>query len=153
MHRIACAFLLLAACGSQQRTVMPATPPGVAQICVVRPESLAESVTMTVNDNGRLVGATRGRTYVCWLAAPGTHQIGSDDDDTGPILLRAEAGSHYWLHQEVLELGGVAHAHLDFLDEASAQDLIETCEERVRVSVPGHEDHPSAQPVVPATRM
>src|SRR5690349_536789 len=102
--------LFVAAC-SPARSPAPhdvaALPPGVAQVCMVRPEAESASVTMTVTDNGRLVGATRGKTYVCWLAAPGAHQIGSDDDDTGPILLRAEAGARYWLHQEVLELGGV----------------------------------------------
>jgi len=127
-----------------------AIPQGVAQVCVVRPEAESSSVTMTLKDNGRLVGATRGRTYVCWLVAPGAHQIGSDDDDTGPILLRAEANARYWLHQEVLEVGGVAHAHLDFVDDAEAHDLLDACEERVRVAVPGHDDHPAAQPVAPA---
>jgi hypothetical protein len=108
---------------------------------------------MIVRDNGRLVGATRGRTYACWLAAPGAHQLTSDDDDTGPTLFRAEAGARYWLHQEVFEVGGMAHAHLDWIDEESAREKMESCDERVRVAVPGHDDHPSAQPVVPATRM
>ena len=148
---------LFAAAWSHARSPSPrdvaALPPGVAQVCMVRPEAESASVTMTVRDNGRLVGATRGKTYVCWLAAPGAHQIGSDDDDTGPILLRAESGARYWLHQEVLELGGVAHAHLDFVDAARAEELLEECDERVMVNVPGHDDHPAAQPVVPATRM
>ena len=130
-----------------------AQPPGLAQVCVIRPASIAGGATMTVRDNGRLVGATRGRTYVCWLAAPGAHQLTSDDDDTGPTLFRAEAGSRYWLHQEVFEVFGMAHAHLDWIDEPTATELLDACDERVRVAVPGHDDHPAAQPVVPATRM
>jgi hypothetical protein len=129
------------------------TPAGVAQVCVVRPERLAGDVTMRVRDNGRLVGATRGTTYSCWLAAPGAHQITSDDDDTGPTLLRAEPGSRYWLHQEVVELGGVPHAHLDWVDEDSVKELLDACDARVRVSVPGHDEAPAALPLVPATRM
>ncbi len=128
-------------------------PPGVAQVCVVRPASLAGSMTMTVRDNGRLVGATRGKTYFCWLAAPGAHQITSDDDDTGPTLFRADSGARYWLHQEVFEVGGMAHAHLDWVDEEAATELLDSCDERVRVSVPGHDANPAAQPVVPATKM
>ncbi|HSO39206.1 MAG TPA: hypothetical protein VLT33_42060, partial [Labilithrix sp.] len=75
-------------------------PQGAAQVCVMRPETLARDVSMSVRDNGRLVGATRGGTYVCWVAAAGEHQITSIDDDTGPTWLDARANARYWLHQE-----------------------------------------------------
>jgi hypothetical protein len=155
------ALLVAAACGggrvheakSPLAGELGPQPVDMAQVCVVRPASFAAATTMTVHDNGRLVGATRGRTYVCWLAAPGAHQITSEDDDTGPTLFRADAGARYWLHQEVFEVGGLAHAHLDWVDEDYATELLDACDTRVRVSVPGHDDHPSAQPIVPATRM
>jgi hypothetical protein len=161
MRRLLAASCAVAACGggSARDAKSPLAgelgpqPAGVAQVCVVRPASIAAQTTMTVRDNGRVVGATRGRTYVCWLAAPGAHQITSDDDDTGPTLFRAEAGARYWLHQELFEVGGMAHAHLDWVDEEAAVELLDACDTRVRVSVPGHEDHPAAQPIVPATRM
>jgi hypothetical protein len=125
-----------------------ALPANSAQLCVVRPEAAAAHVTMSIRDNGRVVGATRGRTYACWLASPGMHQITSDADDTGPTLVRARAGARYFLHQEVGDLSGAPHAHLDLLDEQAAEDLIESCEARVRVAVPGHDDEPAAQPIV-----
>lgn len=113
---------------------------GSAQVCVMRPETLARDVSMEVRDNGRLVGATRGGTYVCWLAATGEHQLTSNDDDTGPTWLEARANGRYWLHQEVSELGGRLHAHLDWVDEVAAAELIDECDERVRIAVPGHDD-------------
>ena len=125
-------------------------PSGVARVCVVRPERVASGVTMEVRDNGRLVGATRGTTYFCWLVAPGEHQITSIDDDTGPTLLQARANARYWLHQEVLTLDSVVHAHLDWVDEMTAGEMIDACDQRVLVSVPGHEDNTDAMPVVPA---
>lgn len=125
-------------------------PDGAAQVCVVRPDSVARDVSMPVRDNGRLVGATRGATYFCWIAATGEHQITSRDDDTGPTLLEARPGGLYYLHQEVTELAGTVHAHLDFVDDAAAAELIEGCEERVRVAVPGHEDEPAAMRIAPA---
>jgi hypothetical protein len=123
---------------------------GSAQICVMRPETLARDVSMEVRDNGRLVGATRGGTYVCWLAATGEHQLTSIDDDTGPTWLEARANARYWLHQEVSELGGRLHAHLDWVDEPTAAELIDACDERVRVAVPGHDDEPDALTIAPA---
>lgn len=128
-------------------------PAGSAQVCVVRPAPLAAQVSMPVRDNGRLVGATRGTTYFCYLAASGTHQITSADDDTGPTFLRAQTGARYWLHQDVVELAGDVHAHLDWIEEATALEMLDACEARVRVAVPGHEDETSAQPIAPAQKM
>ena len=127
-----------------------AVPSGAAQVCVVRPDALASHVSMPVRDNGRLVGATRGTTFFCWLARTGEHQITSSDDDTGPMLLRARSGARYFLHQDVMELGGAIHAHLDWVDEGAALEMLDACEARVRVAVPGHDDEPFAQPVAPA---
>jgi hypothetical protein len=128
-------------------------PSGSAQVCVVRPDRVAAHVSMPVRDNGRLVGATRGLTFFCYLARAGEHQITSVDDDTGPTLLRAIPGTRYWLHQEVTELAGAIHAHLDWVEEHDALDLLDACESRVHVAVPGHEDETSAQPIAPATKL
>ena len=95
---------------ARSRTLADPLARGSAQICVMRPETLARDVSMEVRDNGRLVGATRGGTYVCWLAAVGEHQLTSIDDNTGPTWLEARANGRYWLHQEVSELGGRLHA-------------------------------------------
>jgi hypothetical protein len=123
---------------------------GVARVCAIRAGAMARNVTMPLRDNGQLVGATRGATYVCWLAAAGEHQITSVDDDTGPTLLQARAGGRYWLQQDVTELEGAVHAHLDWVDDTTAADLIDACEHRVRVAVPGHEDEPGAMTIAPA---
>jgi hypothetical protein len=123
---------------------------GAASVCVVRPGGAAHDVSMPVRDNGHLVGATRGATFFCYLASAGDHQITSVDDDTGPTLLRARAGASYWLHQDVSELGGAVHAHLDWVEETTAAEMVEACEARVRVAVPGHDDEPGAMPIAPA---
>lgn len=148
------ALVVFAACGgARAEPTEPAAPPPpehAAQVCLIRPEAVASEVTMRIHDNGRLVGATRGATYVCWLALPGEHQIAADADDTGPTLFQAAAGRRYWLHQEVEVLGDHAHAHLDWIDEARAEELLEACRARVMVSVPGHEDEAGAMRLVPA---
>ncbi|MDB4937757.1 MAG: hypothetical protein JWP87_4729 [Labilithrix sp.] len=128
-------------------------PTGAAQVCVVRPASRydrATAVTMRVTDNGRLVGATQGATFFCYLARVGEHQIASSDDDTGPLLLRARPRARYWLHQDVVELAGEVHAHLDWVDESTGLEMLDACDARVRVAVPGHDDETSAQPIAPA---
>jgi hypothetical protein len=150
-------FVALAACAPQrmQRAVVAdlgAVPSVAARVCVLRPASIAAGVTMELRDNGRLVGATRGSTFVCWLAAPGDHQITSIDDDTGPSFLQARAGQQYWLHQEVTTLGGDLHAHLDWVDDATANELLDSCNQRVLVGIPGHEERTDALAVAPKRR-
>jgi hypothetical protein len=116
----------------------------------MRPDRLARDTSIPVRDNGRLVGATRGATFFCWLAAPGEHQITSVDDDTGPVLLFARAGAQYWLHQDMSELAGSVHAHLDWVDATTAHEMIDECDDRVRVAVPGHDDEQAAMAIAPA---
>ena len=132
-------------------TELGLVPTGAAQVCVMRPDAFASHVSMSIRDNGRLVGATRGKTFFCYLARTGEHQITSSDDDTGPLLLRAQAGTRYFLHQDATELGGAVHAHLDWVDEPEALEMLDACEARVRVAVPGHDDEPFAQPIAPAS--
>lgn len=149
MRALVLAGLALAGCA---RAATTPPPRDVAQVCVLRPDPAAAATTMEVRDNGRLVGATRGSTYVCWLAAPGEHQITSIDDDTGPTLLHARTGARYWLHQEISTLAGDLHAHLDFVDEPAALEMLERIDTRVLLSVRGHEEDDGAMAVVPARR-
>jgi hypothetical protein len=150
MRAHALATVLLVACA--RPAAEPAVPKGSARVCVLRPDSLATDVTMEVRDNGRVVGATRGSSYFCYLAAPGEHQIASIDDDTGPTLLRASDGARYWIHQEVATLGGDLHAHLDFVDEPTAHAMLERIDTKVLVAVRGHENETDAMPIAAARR-
>jgi hypothetical protein len=158
------AFLAIAGCqtGRGARAVdhdLGSVPSSAARVCIIRPETRPNAyvgiasdpadVTIEARDNDRLVGATRGATFVCWLVAPGDHQITSADDDTGPTLLRARAGQHYWLHQEVTALEGEVHAHLDWIDDATAAEMLDECTARVRVAVPGHDDRTDTIAVAP----
>jgi len=145
--------ILACSCAPYARpSVEPAPPKGSAKVCVLRPESLAADVTMEIRDNGRIVGATRGSSYFCYLAAPGEHQITSIDDDTGPTLLRASDGAHYWIHQEVTSLGGDVHAHLDFVDEPTARAMLERIDTKVLVAIRGHEADEGAMPIAAARK-
>lgn len=151
MRALVLAGLALVGCAQPEAPAAP-LPGRAAQVCVLRPDSMAAATTMEIRDNGRLVGATRGSTYVCWLAAPGEHQITSIDDDTGPTLLHAHSGARYWLHQEVSALAGDLHAHLDFIDEEAAIEMLDRIDTRVLLSVRGHDDEDDAMAVVPARR-
>jgi hypothetical protein len=148
--------IMLAACAHRSPSALAEQelgpiPSGFARVCVIRPSLVGSAITMELRDNGRLVGATRGGTYACWLAPPGEHQITSIDDDTGPTLLSARADGDYWLHQDVTKLAHL-HAHLDWVDARTAENLIERCSGRVRVNVSGYDEAAGTVAIAPAKR-
>jgi hypothetical protein len=69
-----------------------------ATVCVFRPHSIGASVVTPVTDNGRLVGATEGQSYFCYLAEPGQHLVRVDD--ARPAELDVVAGEHYYLRHD-----------------------------------------------------
>jgi hypothetical protein len=123
-------------------------PPSAARVCVLRPSVRQAELTMEIRDNGRLVGATRGSTYVCWLAAPGEHQITSPTDDSGTVLLQTQPGGHYWLHQDVGLLAGELRSG-ELVTIASAGPMLDRCATRVKVALPGHPGETEAEAVTP----
>lgn len=127
-----------------------AAPPGAtAQICVLRPHEVAPERVFVVHDNGKAVGATRGATYFCYLAGPGLHHVSSKSDEVDRAQVYAQAGERYYLYQEASPTPGHVHAQLEWVDEGAARKLIEGCDERVKVSVPGVEDQSGTMPYVP----
>lgn len=144
----------LGACGAARhdgRAIADAAmPANVARICLVRPAETASHVSLVVRDNDRVVAATRGRTFACWLAAPGTHQISSEADDTVPVFVSAHGGARYFVHQRVSDLGGYVHARVEPVDDETGRELIDGCDARVFVAVPGDDGAPALVPVVPA---
>lgn len=148
------ALVALVACGAGRHDARAiadaATPSNVARICLVRPAETAAHVTLVVRDNDRVVAATRGRTFACWLVAPGTHQISSEADDTVPVFVSARGGARYFVRQHVSDLGGYVHARVEPVDEETGRELIDGCDARVMVAVPGEDGAPALVPVVPA---
>jgi hypothetical protein len=100
-----------------------------------------------VQDNGQLVGATRGPTYFCYRVQPGRHVITSKADSVETATIEVEIGKRYYLHQIVDNIAGWVRTRLVWIDDAEAQRLIPKCGYRVLYSVPGNERLPSSEPV------
>lgn len=122
---------------------------GSAQVCVLRPYRVAPERTFVVHDNGKIVGATRDATYFCYLAGPGLHHVTSKSDEVDRAQVYAQAGERYYLYQETASTPGHVHTVMEWVDEGAAKKLIDGCDERVKVSVPGVEDQSGTMPYVP----
>lgn len=130
-------------------------PAGWAQVCVLRPHWIAGAVTLTVHDDGMLMGATRGPSYFCYYAEPGPHQISSEEADAGAldsaheIRVTLEAGRRYFLHQAIHPLGHV----LEWVDDQRGEEMAQRCGYRVLARSPAGEPLPQQPPVAPAWRL
>jgi hypothetical protein len=105
MRAVALLVLALAGCattGSPGPTEVVAEPfgpipPSMAQVCIVRPRDAGAIQTTRFRDNGVLVGLTRGGSFFCYFAAPGTHRI-APDGAPEIATLDVTAGRRYLLH-------------------------------------------------------
>lgn len=127
-----------------------AFPPDRAQICVFRQSFLAQAVTFPVHDNGVLVGATRGRSHFCYLAAPGRHVLAIKADKVARAEIIAEPGGRYYLEQEVDNIFGHVTCRPVWVAKSVAAELVEASTYRVLVGVPGNERLPGEVPFAPA---
>ncbi len=99
--------LVLAACASQhgeprEIAVDPfvAIPPGMAQVCVVRPPGAGQLLPTMFRDNGVTVGMTRGPSFFCYYAAPGQHRITPGSSDNPIATLDVVAGQRFILRHK-----------------------------------------------------
>jgi len=151
--------IVLAAC-TPYSISGPVTPPaavghtGVATVCVVRSSPWARAVTFVVHDNQTLVGATKGDSYFCYEAAPGTHEIVSDTFDStdhpGRTTIELAPDTRYWLLQDHDNSFGSITSRLAWLAPERGSQLVASAEYRVVTEVPGHEHVPPPIPFAPA---
>ncbi len=90
----------------------------VAQVCAVRPvpPSPAPLATYLLRDDGRLVGSTRGPSFLCWEARPGPHHLTSDAQQppgVAAVDVTLVAGQRVFLRQ--------TRAALDVVSEMEAR--------------------------------
>lgn len=153
MAAVACTPYSVAHTNTPPVAAFGPSPAGVGTVCVIRPAVLAGAVTLVVHDNEQLVGATKGASYFCYVAAPGHHQLVSDTFDStdrpGRFTLAVSAGQRYWVYQDHDNHFGSITSKLSTVDEARARDLIASCEYAVVTDVPAHEHVPAEVPFAP----
>lgn len=98
---------------------------GMAQICILRPHTWAMARTVLIEDNGHLVGATRGPSYFCYAAQIGAHTIDALDGTPKTGLdIKVAAGQRVFIHHRV----GLYSDRLNVESEAQAVELLDKCD-------------------------
>ena len=119
-------------------------PPGLAQVCVVRPK-WPDGTTMPVRDNGKVVGALRARTFFCYFAGEGAHHMAIEK---GAVLgpagadLAVATGQRYFVSYDVEALSDSVRT----VSQDEYKDLIQDCRYAVVADVPPGESSPGERP-------
>jgi PBP1b-binding outer membrane lipoprotein LpoB len=99
--------------------------PSKAGIYIYRNEIMGAAIKMPVLLNNVSVGSTTAKTYIFHQVDPGTHVITSQSDVT--LSLDVQAGSNYFVWQEV-KMGALsARSQLHLVDEATGKAGVAGC--------------------------
>ncbi len=103
------------------------TSPSKANVYIYRHESFGAAIKMPLLIDNVAVGDTAAKTYVLKQLDPGQHVILSKTEVDATLVLDAEAGSNYFVWQEV-KLGlAAARSQLHLVNEATGKDAVMKC--------------------------
>lgn len=159
MKRMASLLTLACAACSSWTTAPPkaavvdrsgALPAEVGRVCVARTSDLARAVAFPTWDNGTLVGATKGPTHFCYLAAPGPHRLTMKGDNDADASVVVESGHDYVLLQEVDYVFGIVNVRPTWVGPERAESVLAKSDYEVLDGVPGDQKLPDPVAIVPA---
>ncbi|MDX1537064.1 DUF2846 domain-containing protein [Arsukibacterium sp.] len=103
------------------------TVPDKAKIYIYRDETMGAAVKMPVLLNGMSVGDTVAKSYILREVEPGEHTILSKTENDAELTLTANAGTNYYVWQEVKMGAFAARSKLHLVDEAKGQKSVNAC--------------------------
>lgn len=101
--------------------------PNMARIYVVRPSMVGGAVSFGVKDNGREIGKTGPKGYLCWERQPGKATVSGKAENTSELTFDAEKGQVYYIKQSPGMGILMARNYLTFLDDFAGRDLVFKC--------------------------
>lgn len=130
------ALLVLSACAAIPRAPKDrdaaaktfATTPDKANLYVFRDTQVADALPATVLLDGKVLGATVGRTFLLAQIDPGPHRLVSRGDNDAELAITAEAGKNLFVWQETSQGLLKPRTKLHVVDEARGQAGVAACE-------------------------
>ena len=98
-----------------------------ARIYVVRPSVLGAAISMKVTDGEQEIGKTGGKGYLCWERMPGETTLKSKAENTATLPLKTEAGTVYYVQQQIRMGVLKARNKLSILEEQDGKEALTKC--------------------------
>lgn len=125
--------LLLAGCVSSRQFVpLPdqakkIDDPSKGRIYVMRPATIGAAVTMNVSDDGKFIGSTGPKGYLCWERQPGEAIISTTSEGSSQAPLSVQAGGVYYIFQHVRMGMWLARGELEIVNDEKGREVLKKC--------------------------
>lgn len=107
------------------------------RIYVIRPTAFGFGTSMRITDNGRFVGFTGPKGYLCWEREPGEAEIACKAENTSKVSLDVNKGKVYYIRQH-MQMGLLrARNKLEVVNEEKGKELLQKCKPPVVYKPPG----------------
>ena len=146
--------LLFAGCASNEQYVRypdqskVVEDPAKGRICVIRPKLAGMGISPAITDDGKSIGSTCPRGFLCWERAPGDATIAGITDTTNEVAVTVKAGGVTYIFQAI-DFGWTrTDNRLEIVSEQEGRAAIEKCKPPV-CYVPSN---PATNPATAAKR-
>lgn len=102
-------------------------PEGKSLLYVYRPSVAGAVIPMPVICDERMIGSTRGKTFIYAYIAPGKHTITAEAERPATLEIETEAGKTYYIRQKVKMGIAMARTDLELVDEAEGRNKLNKC--------------------------
>lgn len=97
------------------------------RIYVIRPKLTGLGIFSDITDDGKAIGCTSRRGFLCWERPPGNVTITGKTDNTNSITVNVQAGEVSYILQ-TLHFGWVnTDNQLDLVTEQEAKEALKKC--------------------------
>lgn len=99
-------------------------PEDKALVYVIRPTSFGAAITMRVTCNEKEIGTTGAKRFLYTTLQPGTHRLVSHSENDDELVLIAEAGKTYYIHQKIKMGLVMARSELEVVSPGEGMKLL-----------------------------
>jgi hypothetical protein len=97
------------------------------RIYVIRPATVAATISMDVSDGGIIIGSTGPHGFLCWEREPGDTVISSKAENTSAVNLPVKAGQVHYIFQHLSVVLGSARNRMEIVTEEKGKKVLKQC--------------------------
>lgn len=101
--------------------------PSKGRVYVMRPAKIGTAISMPVSDDGKPIGSTGPRGYLCWERPPGDTIVSSSSEGVTQLPLTVSPGQAYYIFQHLRMGVWIARSELELLDTEKGLKILKKC--------------------------